>query len=236
MSVSILLIDDDSDTVHAVQPALAHEGYLTQHALPSRNAIRQVLVEEPDLVILGINTYNGEWDFCRKLLTFLESPLLLLLASQDRFDRVRGLDMGADACMFRPALIPDFLAQVRALLRMGAPNQMRQVRSFFVDGDLEVDLTRREVQLNDEPIALSPTEFRVLSCLVRHRSRILSHERLLSEVWGPGRVDDRKIIKQYIYSLRQKLETDPGHAQRIVTVRGEGYVLRPLEEDAKAVG
>jgi two-component system KDP operon response regulator KdpE len=214
------------NTAYNVQPALAHEGYFVEHTLPGRNALRQILLREPDLVILGINIHNGEWRFCRQLLTFLESPLLLLLTGADKLDRVHGLDMGADSCIFKPVHIPELLAQVRALLRQNPPGRSRQEQSYLVDDDLEVDLARREVRLNGEPIALTATEFRVLACLVRHRGQVISHDRLQSEVWGRARTNRQSSLKQYIHHLRTKIEPDPSHPQRIITRRGEGYMLR----------
>jgi two-component system KDP operon response regulator KdpE len=230
VAVRILLIDDDVGAIKAIQPGLAWEGYVVDHALPGRNAIRQILVDKPDLVILGIDTRDAQWRFCRRLLTFLDAPLLLLLDSEERMDRARGLDLGADGCMFKPVLVPELLAQVRALLRVEMPPALRRQRSFFVDGDLVVDLTRHEVRRNDEPVALTPTEFRLLSCLVRHAGQLISHQRLCQEVWGPGQWDRQGSIKQYIHHLRKKLEPDPEHPQRIVTRWGEGYTLHRLDK------
>jgi two-component system, OmpR family, KDP operon response regulator KdpE len=225
---SILLIDDDQATAKDMHSVLAGEGYRVDEMPPGLPAIRQMLKEEPDLVILGINRPDGEWQFCRQLLTFLDRPLFLLLASANEVHRAKGLDLGADDCMVKPVLTVEFVARVRALLRRWSGEVPPLQRSLFVDGDLRVDLTRREVRLNNEPVALTKRQFKVLSCLIRHLEETVPSETLLREVWGQDRTVCNDVLKQYIYQLRQKLEPDPHRHQRIVVRRGEGYRLKRL--------
>jgi two-component system KDP operon response regulator KdpE len=189
-----------------------------------------MLIHQPDLVILGMDSQDKEWQFCRRLLTFLDRPLLLLLSTTNQLDRVRGLELGADDCMVKPVFMVEVLARARALLRRSEVRISRSQRSYFVDEDLVVDLTRREVWLNGQPVALTPTEFRFLSCFVEHVGEVLSHERLASRVWGPDHTNADDAIKLYVHQLRQKLEPDPNQPRRFVTRRGEGYVLRPLAD------
>jgi two-component system, OmpR family, KDP operon response regulator KdpE len=225
---TILLIDDDQATAREVHAVLAGEGYRVDQMPPGLPAIRHMLKAEPDLVILGINGPDGEWQFCRQLLTFLDRPLFLLLASADEVQRAKGLDLGADDCMVKPVLTIEFVARVRALLRRWSGEVPPLQRSLFVDGDLKVDLTRREVRLNNEPVALTKRQFKVLSCLIRHLEETVPSETLLREVWGQDRTVGDDVLKQYIYRLRQKLEPDPHQHQRIVATRGEGYRLERL--------
>jgi two-component system KDP operon response regulator KdpE len=226
VATKILLIDDDLATVRDLHPVLVREGYWVDHILPGLSAIRKMLVDQPDLVILGIHKPNGEWEFCRQLVAFLDGSLLLLLSSANELERAKGLELGADDCMTKPVLTVEFVARVRALLRRRSREGSQPRRSFFVDGDLVVDLTRREVRLNDEPLVLSAKEFRILACLVRHVGHIVSHETLLLEVWGPDRKASGYNLKPHIHHLRRKLEADPHRPRRIVTQRGEGYMLR----------
>ena len=224
----ILLIDDDIETIKGIQPVLAHEGYQVNHALPGPLALRTALLEEPDLVILGIRSHDREWQFFRRLVSVLDSPLFLLLSNANEMDRVKGLDLGADDCMVKPASLVEMVARVRALLRRDDSGVSWRKRSYFVDGDLAVDLTRRSAQLNNEPVALTAIEFRILSCLVGSVGAVVSHERLVAQVWGPGYTGPHDFVKQHIYQLRRKLESDPSHPRRIVTRRGEGYMLRRI--------
>lgn len=228
MAPTVLLIDDDLPTVQRLQPALAEAGYQVDHALPGMLAVRRILVEQPDLVILGISQHDLDWHFCRRLLTFLDQPLLLLLASGRPRDQARGLNLGADDCMVKPVRQVELVARVRSLLRRDVYGALRSQRDFFVDGELVVDLTRQEVRLHDQPVALTPTEFRLLACLVRHVGQVVPHEELMADVWGPNPVDRRHALKGYIHTLRQKLRDDPGRPQRILTRWGQGYMLQPL--------
>jgi DNA-binding response OmpR family regulator len=230
MTASLLLIDEDPSAVRELQPALVREGYRVADAVPGLAAIRTMLVDEPDLVILGVDCHQGEWKFCQRLLSFVDKPFLLLLRTTNPLDQVRGLELGADDCMITPISTIELLARVRALLRRGDLFGQRTQRGYFVDEDLVVDSSRREVWLDGQPVALTPTEFRFLSCFTQHVGEVLSHERLTMHIWGPNCPDARDAIKQYVHQLRQKLEPNPRHPQRILTRRGEGYLFQALSD------
>ena len=230
MLASILLIDEHPSAQNELCPALGQEGYRVIHAMPGLAAMRMMLAEEPDLVILGVDCQEGGWKFCDRVLTFLDKPLLLLLLTADPLDQVKGLELGADDCMIRPCSTMEMLARVRALLRRQDLINQRARRGYFVDDDLVIDATRREVWLDGQPVALTPTEFRFLSCFTQHVGEVLSHERLTMQVWGPSCPEARDSIKQYVHQLRQKLEPNPRHPQRILTRRGEGYLFQPLTD------
>jgi DNA-binding response OmpR family regulator len=216
VTTTILLIDRDSSVDRTLQPAFAREGYSLEYVAPGLDAIRAMLVDETD------------WEFCRRLLAFLDRPLLLLLSTANKLDRVKGLEFGADDCMIKPFLTEEVIARTRVLLRRSTHQAHRSKRSYFVDGNLVIDLTRREVWLDEEPVRLTPIEFRFLSCFTEHAGQVLSHERLVNYVWGPGFTGARDSVKLYVHQLRKKLEPDRDRPQRIVTRRGEGYLFRAL--------
>lgn len=220
--VDILLIDDDELVANSVQPVLAREGYRVDCAVPGMKAIRRMLVDEPDLVILGVDPPHDGWRFCHQVLSFVKSPLLLLLSTYDENDQIKGLRLGADACVTKPVPLGELVARVQALLR-------RRER-VFADGDLVVDLEHRVVLLDEKPLALTPTEFRMLSFLVEHVGEVVSRELLLTHVWGPNGRESCNLITAHIYNLRQKIEPDPRHPRRIVTHLREGYALRRIGE------
>ena len=230
MTASILLIDKDVSVDRKLQPAFAREGYALEYVLPGLDAIRTMLVDEPDLVILGLGPQEKDWEFCRRLLAFLDKPLLLLLSTGNKLDRVKGLEVGADDCMIKPVLTEEVIARARVLLRRTTYQAYRTKRSYFVDNNLVIDLTRREVWLNEQPVRLTPTEFRFLSCFTEHVGQVMSHERLVNYVWGPGFSGARDEVKLYVHQLRKKLEPDRDEPQRIVTRRGEGYLFRALAD------
>jgi len=199
-----------------------------EYVAPGLDAIRAMLVGEPDMVILGLGPQEADWEFCRRLLAFLDKPLMLLLATANKLDRVKGLEFGADDCMIKPFLTEEVIARARVLLRRSAQQAHRSRRSYFVDGNLVIDLTRREVWLDEEPVRLTPIEFRFLSCFTEHVGQVLTHERLVNYVWGPEFAGARDSVKLYVHQLRKKLEPDRNRPQRIVTRRGEGYLFRAL--------
>jgi DNA-binding response OmpR family regulator len=227
---TVLLIDHDQEALNGLLPIFVSEGYRLHHATPGLDAIRRMRVDRPDLVILALCPEESNWDFCRRLMTFLDTPLLLLLSTKNPMDRVIGLELGADDCMDQPVIAEEVLARVRALLRRGELPVSRLQRSYYVDGDLVVDLTRAEAQLKGEPILLTPIEFRLLSCLITNVGEVLSHEQLARGAWGFEYSGASRPIKQYIYQLRQKLEPTPHHPKRIMTRRGRGYVFKSVEE------
>jgi DNA-binding response OmpR family regulator len=152
VAVRILLIDRDRPAVYEVQSTLAQAGYHVDHALPGRNAIRQVVLDEPDMVMLAIEADEAGWQFFRRVLSFLEVPLLLLLTGAGRLDRATALSQGAAACLLHPMSMVELQAQVQALLRQSLSPVDRRAKNFFVDGDLVVDLTRGEVKIDGSPM------------------------------------------------------------------------------------
>ena len=218
MAAYVLLIDDDLVLVESLQPVLASEGYRVEYAAPNLKAIRKMLVDEPQLVILGVNPRQEGWQFCQRLVPFLSGALLLLLSADDEEGRMKGLHLGADDCLVKPIAAKELVARVQALLR--------RRESLFVDGELVVDLARQQVWLDNRRVALTPTEFRLFSCLVRHAGQVVSPQRLAVEVWGPERSACRQRVTRHIHHLRRKLELDPRHPRRIVTCLREGYLLQ----------
>ena len=231
MAVRITLIDRDRPAVHEVQSTLAQAGYHVEHALPGRNAMRQVVLDEPDLVILAIEADEAGWQFFRRVLSFLEVPLLLLLAGAGCLDRATALSQGAAACLLNPVSMVELQAHVQALPRQSLSPADRRAKNYFWDGDLVVDLTRWEVKIDDEPVALTPTEFLLLACLIKHAGRVVSHDQLLLEAWGSDYDTYRESLKQYIHHLRRKLEPDPAHPRRILTRWGRGYLFQRIATD-----
>ena len=225
---SILVIDRDAASIRELERALTQEGYPVHRVAPGVDALRELLIHEPDLVILGVGGAKKDWDFCRWLLTFLEKPLLLLLSTENRLDRIKGLELGADDCMIKPVITEEVVARTRALLRRKSVQKHRFGSSFVLDEGFVIDLASREVRLDGQPVVLAPTEFRLLCCLARHADEVVSPDRLARQVWGPEGCSE--TVKVYVHSLRQKLELDPRRPQRLVTRRGAGYILRALKE------
>ena len=228
MTAKIFVVDTDVATVRDIRPVLAREGYQVEYAQPGRDALRRILLEHPDLVILGMGQTDEGWQFCRQLVNLVDQPLLLLLASGDEQARVKGLDLGADDCMVKPVPLLELVARVRALLRRKIPSTgWRQ--DLFLDEELAVDLGRQEVRFDDQLVALTPTEFRLLACFIQRAGQVLSRDLLLAEVWGPRHQQAEGLVKQHVHHLRKKIERDPSRPRHIVTERGMGYRFQVLD-------
>jgi two-component system KDP operon response regulator KdpE len=223
---SVLLIDDDAATAQTVRASLVAEGYQVHNAAPGPSALRQTVIEVPDLVMVSMGSGDGEWRFLRRLLTVVECPVLVLVSSGDQVACAQALEFGADDCMAHPLNEIELVARVRVALRRERVRDPLREHSFFVDGELVVDLTRREVRRCDEPVGLTAIEMRLLACLVQHEGEVLSPKQLITQVWGSAGGSSQEGLRQHMCHLRQKLEPEPGRPRRIVTRRGEGYQLR----------
>jgi DNA-binding response OmpR family regulator len=230
VAASIFLIDHDAAIIGELKAAFAEEGFAASHAIPGVEALRRMLVEQPDLVILGLDCQQDGWRFAQRLLIFLDRPLLLLLTTDDKLDRTKGLRLGADDCMIKPVITEEVVARTRALLRRNSLHSRRTGRNWFVDEHFVIDLAGREVRVDDQCVLLTPTEFRVLCCLAKNAGEVMSPERLAMQVWGDGGKGSPDAVKVYVHRLRKKLEADPEHPQRIVTRRGAGYLFGALHE------
>jgi two-component system OmpR family response regulator len=154
-------------------------------------------------------------------------PILMLTARADETDKIVGLEIGADDYMTKPFSTRELLARVRAMLRrtkMAEPVLAGEPASLKI-GNLEIDIARHRASLSGAVLELSPKEFDLLVFLVKNRGLVFSREQLLEKVWGYDYAGDSRTVDVHIRWLRKKIETDPGHPKRLVTVRGTGYKL-----------
>lgn len=221
----ILVVDDDRDLLKLVADGLSQEGYHVLTATDAREALRIAYREHPDLIVLDIMLPGMDGiETCRRLRELTEVPIIMLTAMSREKDVVRGLSAGADDYVTKPFGMAELVARVRACLRRKAGDAGRR-SSVIVAGELVVDLARHRVTVRNEPVELTPTEFRLLAYLARHRGYVIHHERLLTEVWGPEYRDQLDYLRLYISYLRRKIEEDPSKPQLIKTERGVGYYL-----------
>jgi DNA-binding response OmpR family regulator len=226
----VLLIDDDPSTTQTVRSALGRVDCSLRATTPARCSLAEIVREPPDLIILGINDPVDGWSFCDALLRVVDAPLVLLLASRSEADRVRGLDMGAAACISKSWCSPlELAARLRAILRRKPARRQPHGRlPVFVDGELAIDLQRKEVWLGGQRVCLTRIEFCLLACLARDAGCVQPYETLLVEAWGTEHDREPAALRPHIHNLRQKLEPDPARPQRIVNRRGKGYALERI--------
>ena len=234
MPETILVVEDEPALQETLVYNLEKDGYTVRSAGDGRTALEVARQLQPDLIVLDIMLPELDGFEVTKILR-RESPvpILMLTARDDEIDRVVGLEVGADDYLTKPFSMRELLARVKAQLRRSdmlreavekikseAGSAPQEVLAF---GDLEINLTRREVTRDGQVLALKPQEYDLLLFFAQHRGQMLSREFILERVWGWDYVGDSRTVDVHVRWLRQKIEKDPASPQRIVTVRGGGY-------------
>ena len=219
-----LLVEDEPHTRRFVRSALEGEGCQVWETSTLARGLIEAASRQPDLVILDLGLPDGDGvDLVRELRGWTGIPVLILSARSDEANKVRALDAGADDYLTKPFGVPELLARVRALLRRSQrPADAGPVLRF---GDVELDLARRQVQRQGQPVHLTPIEYRLLTYLAANAGRVLTQRQLLAEVWGPNHTEHAHYLRVYMTNLRRKLEADPAQPRYLLTESGVGYRL-----------
>ncbi|HTK08600.1 MAG TPA: response regulator transcription factor [Ktedonobacteraceae bacterium] len=228
--MTILIVDDEPRIRDFVRLDLEMENYRVIEASNGIEALDELRENLPDLVVLDV--MMPEMDGFETLKAIREVstvPVIMLTVRQSEQDRIHGLDLGADDYMAKPFSSRELLSRIRALLRRAMMPAPARKTEIIVDPDLKIDFSRREVIVRGKKVVLRPTEYRLLYHLVNNAGRLLTHETLLSKVWGREYRDEAHYLRLYITYLRQKLEQDPAHPKYILTERGVGYRFKELE-------
>jgi DNA-binding response OmpR family regulator len=221
----ILVVDDDPPSVKMIAFLLREEGYEVVTADNGRAALEIVGQEPPDLVILDVMMPHIDGlEVTKQLRQRLDIPIIMLSAKGETSDKVLGLEMGADDYLAKPFEPTELLARVKAVLRRTDVFPVENTQTKVAVGDLSLDPVRNQVTVRDgTKVELTPIEFKLLHCLMRNAGRVLSHDVLLSTVWGYDYEGYSNQVAVYIRRLRTKLEKDPTNPKYITTVRGAGY-------------
>jgi len=227
----ILVVEDETSLRETLAYNLVRQEYAVEAVADGNAAVEAARRLRPDLVVLDLMLPGLDgFEVCRILRQEMNMPILILTARDDEFDRVLGLEIGADDYMTKPFSMREFLSRVKAHLRR--ERLIRQEVSDTADadskeqlrfGNLLIDLNRREVLFEGQPLALKPQEYELLLFLAQHRGQALSREFLLERVWGWEFVGGTRTVDVHIHWLREKIEVNPTNPQRIITVRGSGY-------------
>jgi two-component system, OmpR family, KDP operon response regulator KdpE len=220
----VLVIEDEPQIRRFLRASLTAHGYRFEEAETGRQGLLQASLKPPDLVILdlGLPDVDG-LQVTREIRTWSSVPILVLSARGQEQDKVAALDAGADDYLTKPFSVAELAARLRVALRHVARTKAGVEESTYQVGDLLVDLGKRVVSVGGEAVHLTPTEYRLLSTLVRHAGRVLTHQMLLKEVWGPADVNEVQYLRVYMAQLRHKLEKDPTQPRFLVTEPGVGY-------------
>jgi two-component system KDP operon response regulator KdpE len=223
----VLLVEDEPQMRRFLRSALATQHLELVEAATAREGLAQAAGRKPDVVLLdlGLPDHDGI-EVTRRLREWSTVPIIVLSARGREQDKVDALDAGADDYLTKPFGIGELLARMRVALRHGAARAAPAEDAVFEAEGVRVDLARRQVSRHGEPVRLTPTEYRLLSLLVRHAGRVLTHRHILREVWGPGAQTESHYLRVYVNQLRQKLEADPARPRLLVTEPGVGYRLQ----------
>ena len=205
---------------------LERKDYLVVLASSGREGLQKAYQVRPELIILDIMMPGMDgWQVCRRLRELSGVPIIMLTARNMKGDVVKGLEAGADDYLTKPFSAAELNARIQAVMRRSnTPDGKTNSRSsFYSNGYLSVDFERRIVRARGQRVDLTPTEFKLLSCLIRNEGRVLPHRYLLTEVWGPEYADDLDYVKLYIRYLRLKIEDNPSDPTYILTEWGIGY-------------
>ena len=218
----ILLVDDDRNLTQLLGDYLIGQGYAVRAAGDGREALRALFERKPELIVLDVTMAEKDgWEALERIREVSDVPVIMLTARGEEADVLRGFSLGADDYVTKPFSFAQLAARLRAVLarRGRAGVSEGKLRS----GDLEVDLTTKRVTRGGEPIPLTPTEFKLLTVLMRRAGEVLSPDELVKEVWGPQYADEIGHVRRYVWHLRQKIEPDAEHPRYIHNERGYGY-------------
>jgi two-component system KDP operon response regulator KdpE len=219
----VLIVEDEADIRRFVRLALEAEGHEVCEADGIKRALIEAGTRRPDVVVLDLGLPDGDGvDFIHDLRGWSTVPVIVLSARSSEGDKIAALDAGADDYLLKPFGVGELLARVRAQLRRQA-QQTPDGESVVRFGEVSIDLARRSVERNGEPVHLTPMEYRLLTHLVSQPDRVITHRQLLKAVWGAARVDQTHYVRVHMANLRKKIERDPSMPRHLVTEAGVGY-------------
>ena len=222
----ILLIEDEPQMRRFLRITLQGHGYRLVEAGTGQEGLMQAASRNPDVVLLdlGLPDLDG-LEVTRRLREWAQTPIIVISAREQEQDKVKALDAGADDYLTKPFSAGELMARIRVALRHMARQTGKQ-EPVFVLQNLRVDLAQRQVFIDEKEVHLTPIEYKLLTVLVRHAGRVITHNQLLKEVWGPAHVNEVQYLRVYMTQLRHKLEVDPTRPRFLMNEPGIGYRLK----------
>jgi len=221
----ILVVDDERSIRRFLKASLGSQ-FTILEATNGEEALRIVATEHPDIIILdlGLPDIDGV-EVTRRLREWTQIPIIIVSVREQEKDKIAALDAGADDYLTKPFGVGELMARLRVALRRSAQTEDEPV---FTTGELVVDMNQREVRVDGQTIALTPTEYDLLRTLIKHAGKVLTHDQLLRSVWGTAYESETHMLQVNISNLRRKIEHDPARPSYIVTEPGVGYKLKML--------
>jgi DNA-binding response OmpR family regulator len=234
LSKRILLVDDDALLRRSLAFNLEQNGFQVRTAASAEEALAALQQNPPDLVILDIGLPGMDgMEALKQMREKYHLPVIFLTARRRELDEVLGLELGADDYITKPFNLDVLIAHIKSVLRRaGQPQTANAGLEPVVAGDLMIDPASHTAVLGGKIIELSPREFDLLLCLASEAGRVITVEDLISRVWGAEFAGESQVVYVHIRWLREKIEEDPNHPRRLLTVRGVGYKFIPVEGHA----
>lgn len=228
----ILVVDDERRMVGFIRLNLEQDGFEVIEAYNGSEALERLRDSLPDLILLDVMMPDIDgFEVLRTIREISQVPVIMLTAKGEESDKVKGLELGADDYVTKPFSPRELVSRVKAVLRRGSTFEEDEEGAIEVDDRLKIDFGRREVWVEDELVKLRPTEYRLLYHLVQNAGWVLTHDQILTKVWGYEYRDEPHYVRLYINYLRKKIEKDPSNPQYIQTERGVGYRFIDYKRD-----
>jgi two-component system KDP operon response regulator KdpE len=223
----ILLIDDEPQMRRFLRITLQGRGYRLVEAAGGGEGLTEAATRNPDVVLLdlGLPDMDG-LEVMKSLRQWSQVPVIVLSAREQEEDKIKALDAGADDYLTKPFGVGELLARIRVVLRRGIMQEAGSGGTVFEVDNLRVDLAKREVFVSGGQVHLTPTEYRLLTVLIKHAGKVVTHSQLLKEVWGAAYANETHYLRIYMAQLRHKIEDDPAKPRFFINEPGVGYRLR----------
>jgi two-component system, OmpR family, KDP operon response regulator KdpE len=222
-NLRVLVVDDERSIRRFLKASLGSQ-FVILEATNGEEALTAAATEHPDVIILdlGLPDIDGV-EVTRRLREWTQIPIIIVSVREQEQDKIAALDAGADDYLTKPFGVGELMARLRAALRRSSQTDSEPV---FTSGRLVVDMNQREVRVDGEAVALTPTEYDLLRTLIKHVGKVMTHDQLLRAVWGTAYESETHMLQVNISNLRRKIEPDPSRPSYIVTEPGVGYKLK----------
>jgi len=223
----ILVVEDEPQMLRFLRASLTTHDYRLVEVETGQEALAQAAARSPDVILLdlGLPDLDGI-EVTKRLREWTQIPIIVISARGQEEDKINALDAGADDYLTKPFSVGELLARIRVALRHTAAGIAGHEEPSFSLGELRVDLAQRQVFVADREIHLTPTEYKLLTTLIRYAGKVVTHRQLLKEVWGPPHVEQTQYLRVYMGQLRHKLEPDPARPRYLINEPGVGYRLK----------
>lgn len=224
---NILVIDDEIQIRRLLKISLENSGYKVFESENAKSGLQELVNSRSSLVLLDLGLPDEDGlSLLKKIRDFSDVPVIILSVRNSEKDIISALDLGADDYITKPFNTGELLARIRACMRHSQPEQKNPV---FINGNITVDFSTREVKKKDQIIKLTSTEFSLLSLFIRNSGKVLTHNYFLKEIWGRPYSDETQYLRVYVAQLRKKLEDNPSRPKMFITESGVGYRMKIIE-------